>query len=276
MQQRLCLLAMTIFLNVVSIHNYTAHLRKITKMITTNKNESNYQDLLKSLAIIAMIIDHAGLYLYPEVTVMRVIGRISMPVFCFFAGYNFHDKPKHKIIIFGVLLQIYTTILFNQFLTANILIPIYLGQWYLYYFRNDLNNFFYCGYCHAVVLAMLWCVSWFLIDYGTVVIAVMVLGYIAKHDPLNLRLCVFVSLVISLLHTVTGFNLSDAYIILTIILSITVYILMVTRDFTQKTIINLKWISRHTIGIYCIDLAIMEFIFVYTYTAGLKNWWLLG
>ncbi|MFY9590006.1 TraX family protein [Rickettsia endosymbiont of Halotydeus destructor] len=245
-------------------------------MIITSKNKSNYQDLLKVLAIIAMIIDHIGLYLYPEMPVMRVIGRISMPIFCFFAGYNFHNKPKHKIIILGVLLQIYTDILFKQFLTTNILIPIYLGQWYLYYFRNNLNNFFYSGYCHVVVLAMLWCVSWFLIDYGTVVIAIMVLGHIARHDPLNLRLCIFISLVISLLHTITGFNLSDSYTILTIILSITIYILMITRDFTQKTTINLKWLSRHTISIYCIHLAIIQFILIYIYTAGLKNWWLFG
>lgn len=112
-------------------------------MLESSKNKSNYQDLLKTLAIIAMIIDHIGLYLYPDLIILRIIGRTAMPVFCFFAGYNFHDKPKLRIIIWGVLLQIYTTILFKQFITTNILISIYLGQCYIYCFRKSLTRFFY-------------------------------------------------------------------------------------------------------------------------------------
>ncbi|ABE04776.1 F pilin acetylation protein TraX [Rickettsia bellii RML369-C] len=51
-------------------------------MLESSKNKSNYQDLLKTLAIIAMIIDHIGLYLYPDLIILRIIGRTAMPVFC--------------------------------------------------------------------------------------------------------------------------------------------------------------------------------------------------
>lgn len=75
------------------------------------KTESNYQDFLKTIAIITMVIDHLGLYFFPEYEIMRVIGRVSMPIFCFFVGYNFHKKPKIKILVVGVVLHIFTTII---------------------------------------------------------------------------------------------------------------------------------------------------------------------
>ena len=249
-------------------------------IITRNKHQSNYQDWLKTLAIIAMIIDHVGLYLYPELTIMRIIGRTAMPVFCFFAGYNFHDKPKTHIIIFGVLLQIYTTVLFKQFLTTNILISIYLGQWYIYYFRNSLTRFFYSSYCHAIIMVLLWYISWALIDYGTLVIATMILGFISKHEQANLKLCCFIAIFASFVHSTlftlaisfNEFNFSNTDLILNLTFLTITYILMILSDYSQKIAINLKWISRNVLYIYCIQIMILQFIFIYKYTYGFKNW----
>lgn len=244
------------------------------------RNKSNYQDLLKTLAIIAMIIDHMGLYLYPELTIMRIIGRTAMPVFCFFAGYNFHDKPKTHIIIFGVLLQIYTTVLFKQFITTNILISIYLGQWYIYYFRNSLTRFFYSGYCHVIIMVILWYISWALIDYGTLVIAIMILGFISKQEKANLKLCCFIAIFASFVHSTlftlaisfNEFNFSKTDLILNLTFLTVTYILMIISDYSQKIPISLKWISRNALYIYCIQIMILQFIFIYKYTYGFKNW----
>lgn len=249
-------------------------------MLESNKNQSNYQDLLKTLAIIAMVIDHISLYLYPELTIMRVIGRIAMPIFCFFAGYNFHGKPKTKIIILGVLLHIYTTILFKKFIVTNILIPIYLGQCYIYYFRKSLACFFYRGYCHIIIMVVLWYISWAIIDYGTLVIAIMILGFIAKHEPKNLKLCCFITIFAVFVHSslftlavpFSGFNFSNTNLILDIILLIATYILMTISDYSTRIFINLKWMSRNVLYIYCLQIMILQFIFIYKYTYGFKNW----
>ncbi|ABV73325.1 hypothetical protein A1E_01900 [Rickettsia canadensis str. McKiel] len=247
-------------------------------IITRNKHQSNYQDLLKTLAIIAMIIDHMGLYLYPELTIMRVIGRTVMPVFCFFTGYNFHDKPKTKIIIAGILLQIYTTVLFKQFITTNILIPIYLGQCYIYYFRKSLIHFFYSGYCHVIIMAILFHISWYLVDYGTIVIAIMILGFIAQHEQANLKLSCFIAIFITCMHStlftlaipMSDFNFSNTDLILNLTILTVTYILMIISDYSQKIAINLKWISRNILYIYCIHSMILQFIYKYTYS--FKNW----
>ena len=249
-------------------------------IITRNKHQSNYQDLLKTLAIITMLVDHVGLYLYPELTIMRITGRTAMPVFCFFAGYNFHDKPKTHIIIFGILLQIYTTVLFKQLLTTNILISIYLGQWYIYYFRNSLTHFFYSGYCHVIIMVILFYISWALIDYGTLVIAIMILGFISKHEQANIKLCCFVAIFASFVHStlftlaicLNEFNFSNIDLILNLTFLTITYILMIVGDYSQKIAINLKWMSRNILYIYCIQIMILQFTFIYKYTYGFKNW----
>lgn len=249
-------------------------------IITRSRNQSNYQDLLKTLAIITMLIDHIGLYLYPELPIMRVIGRTAMPIFCFFAGYNFHDKPKTRIIILGILLHIYTTILFKQFIVTNILISIYFGQWYIYYCRNSLTNFFYSGYCHVIIMVILWYISGNIIDYGTLVIAMMILGFIARNEPKNLKLCCFITIFAIFIHSIIftlaipldAFNFSNFHLILDIILLMLTYILMTIKDYSQKISLNLKWISRNVLYIYCVQIFILQLIFAYKYTYGFKNW----
>jgi len=65
---------------------------------------ANYQDLLKLIAIILMIADHVGLYFLPEVQLLRAVGRYSMPIFCFFAGYNFKNKARLELLLYGLAL----------------------------------------------------------------------------------------------------------------------------------------------------------------------------
>ncbi|WP_195985126.1 TraX family protein [Clostridium sp. D33t1_170424_F3] len=38
---------------------------------------------LKLLAMLTMLIDHAGMVLFPELTWMRVVGRLAFPLYCF-------------------------------------------------------------------------------------------------------------------------------------------------------------------------------------------------
>lgn len=66
---------------------------------------------VKVVAIVAMTIDHLGAVFFPEYLWMRVIGRISMPVFCYFVAEGFmytSNKGKYasRLLLFAFLSEI--------------------------------------------------------------------------------------------------------------------------------------------------------------------------
>ncbi len=65
---------------------------------------------LKIIACISMLIDHIGYILFPQVTLLRYIGRIAMPIFAFFIGEGcLYTKNRMKyflrVFLLGVLCQ---------------------------------------------------------------------------------------------------------------------------------------------------------------------------
>lgn len=63
---------------------------------------SNY-DVLKTLAVFLMICDFIGLYLYPQFEMLRVLGRLSVPIWLFLIGFaRSRDVPFAWIFWMGV------------------------------------------------------------------------------------------------------------------------------------------------------------------------------
>ena len=63
---------------------------------------------LKLIAIITMTFDHMGFYLFPTCDWMRIIGRISFPIFAFLCAESFRytkDKKVYalRMLVFGIL-----------------------------------------------------------------------------------------------------------------------------------------------------------------------------
>lgn len=54
----------------------------------------NSYDVLKTVGVMLMILDHIGLYLYPDMEMLRVIGRLAAPIFLFLIGFaRTRDTP---------------------------------------------------------------------------------------------------------------------------------------------------------------------------------------
>ncbi len=54
---------------------------------------------IKILACIFMLIDHIGLFLYPNILILRIIGRLAMPLFAFFIAEGaYYTKNKIKYL----------------------------------------------------------------------------------------------------------------------------------------------------------------------------------
>ena len=227
--------------------------------------ESNYQDILKLLAIIAMVIDHLGLYIFPDILVLRAIGRYAFPIFCFFAGFNFKGQINFKILAYGGVLYLLTSYIdFWQFIEANILVSIFLGHVYLYLFRAHMVDF-KKAYMHFIFLGCCWLFTEKIIEYGTLVIALMVLGQISKQHPKQLPLMAFAASFIVLLHSFATyyeyFSLVE-FIILLIVIS-GVYFSLACNNFYKTNNLKLVIISNNLMLIYCLHLILIMLVWRY-------------
>ena len=74
-------------------------------METLKKLRILNSNTLKLIAAVSMLIDHAGLLLFPRVAWLRYIGRLAMPIYAFAiaegARYT-KDKVKHFALLFGL------------------------------------------------------------------------------------------------------------------------------------------------------------------------------
>lgn len=61
------------------------------------------KNILKLLAALTMVIDHAGLLLFPQAAVLRWIGRISFPLFAFCVGDGCVHTHKPRVYFWRVL-----------------------------------------------------------------------------------------------------------------------------------------------------------------------------
>ncbi len=66
---------------------------------------------LKTLAVIAMLIDHIGYTFFPSEDLFRIIGRIAFPLFAFQVALGFkHTKDRNKYILRMLIIAIISQI----------------------------------------------------------------------------------------------------------------------------------------------------------------------
>jgi len=75
------------------------------------KSHDSGRDLLKWLALGTMTLDHVGLVLYPEVLILRIIGRLAFPLFSYLLVLGMestHDPRRYfyRMLGFAILSQI--------------------------------------------------------------------------------------------------------------------------------------------------------------------------
>lgn len=91
---------------------------------------------LKILACLLMLTDHIGMILFPEVSALRAVGRLSMPIFAFMFAEGCHytrHKIRHFALVFALGLVTSAGIsLVNERAEGNILITFSLSCLIIY------------------------------------------------------------------------------------------------------------------------------------------------
>lgn len=104
--------------------------------------------ILKVIAIVSMTIDHVGYVLLPQYPILRVIGRLAFPIYCFLIieGY-FHTKDIRKyllrLLIFALVSEVPFDLAFNigneginPFHNQNVFFTLFLGLVVVYIYDN--------------------------------------------------------------------------------------------------------------------------------------------
>lgn len=78
---------------------------------------------LKIIAMIAMLIDHIGAYLFPEVMILRIIGRLAFPIFVFMIAEGcFYTKNRLKYLLHLLILGLGCQVVYFFFMDS-----LYMG-----------------------------------------------------------------------------------------------------------------------------------------------------
>lgn len=78
---------------------------------------------LKLIACVTMLIDHTGALFFPQLTVLRIVGRLAMPIYCFLiaegAVYT-HDRTKYlgRMVLFALLSELPFNLMFGSLFTT--------------------------------------------------------------------------------------------------------------------------------------------------------------
>ncbi len=82
----------------------------------------NSHDLLKSLAIVLMVIDHLGAFVFTDQAWMRIVGRGAAPLFFFLVGYFPPKAATNSLVVFGIILTMQ-----NYYLKGRLFVNILLN-----------------------------------------------------------------------------------------------------------------------------------------------------
>ena len=130
---------------------------------------TSYQ--LKWIAVITMVIDHIGAVLFPGELILRIIGRLSFPIFCFLLTEGFchtHNRRAYmqRLGVFALVSEVPYDLTFHGKLLdlerQNIFFTLLLGVILL----NLLEGGGQWLLQAAKVLFMMWIAEVFKVDYG--------------------------------------------------------------------------------------------------------------
>ena len=236
-----------------------------------------YLDIIKTLAVIVMVIDHLGLYFFASEDWFRAIGRIGMPVWFFMVGYASTRDLPNRLLIGAVVLAAADFLLFQKLFAINALVTIMLLRLCIDYVMNFVTQSRYLFYLSAVLLILLSIPTAMAVEYGTMGLLFAIAGYLVRHkeDVLELTFVTekdFVGFMVltfigfcAIQNGQFGFNEAQLFV-MSVFTAITMVALVTMKPTVFPNFKNpitkkiLQYCGRHTLDIYVVHLVAFKVI----------------
>jgi hypothetical protein len=159
---------------------------------------------IKLIAILAMVVDHVGLFFYPQLIIFRIIGRLSFPLFAWLISNGaYHTKNMNhylkRILILGLISQIPFTFANNLInlsgWSLNIFFTLFLGLLAISFIRKTSN--IYIQLFITIVLSLV--ASFLNTDYGFFGVLSIILFYVFFKNKKYILLSQFLISILPLL-----------------------------------------------------------------------------
>ncbi len=138
-------------------------------------------DLVKTFAVITMIVDHLGFYFFPENLWFRAVGRASFPVWFFLIGYANSREVPPKFIIGAFLLLLFDYITGLAVLPLNVLFTLMGIRLSIDFLMKPVMNGRLPIWSLGALLLLLAIPTYFASEYGTQGVIMAILGYLIRH-----------------------------------------------------------------------------------------------
>lgn len=154
-------------------------------------------DIAKTIAVFLMIIDHIGLYFYPDQLWFRVFGRMCIPIWFFLIGYSKSQRFDRELLTVAFLMIIIDQFIYHEMLLSilvSMIVVRAINKLFLY--KLVLNS--QKGMLLALALILFSCNIFAsqLIQYGTLGVMLSICGYCIRHDKKSWDTVLFFMLMI--------------------------------------------------------------------------------
>ncbi len=231
-------------------------------------------DVLKAVAVLLMIVDHVGMHFFPEHHVLRLIGRMCVPMWFFLVGYASSRDLSPTLWIGGLILVLANGVIGVALLPLNILFSIIFVRLVLDRTMQAMLKSRYDCFMGAVALAMFYFPLTYVFEYSTAGIALAMVGYLARRkqelnfgtEKTTMWLCA-ISLFFFATQSISGFNFSDLQygILLVGTTSIIWFLYLKFKPYTfaSKSPV-ISFLGRYTLEIYVVHLVMFKFILAFS------------
>lgn len=142
---------------------------------------------LKWIAMITMIIDHTGMALFPQYIILRIIGRLAFPIYCFLlveGAVHTSDKKRYlaRLLMFALISEIPFDLICTGKVWSlsgqNVFFTLTIGLAAIFLFQSRLSK----GYSVVLIVVLILLAEYANLDYGGAGIVFILIFYMFREQ----------------------------------------------------------------------------------------------